>query len=384
MGGLDRLTGGLMYRDLAGRPRLRRYVLAAIAIFALIGGIVFLGWRQRGQLLVLGVGTPTVAITAGHLVWEFSTPTAAGVTLAEEQPSSITALPAEPSSTAIPPAQSPTPEACSLDPKEWELIEIAQNDNFKRIAPPWVYDGLARTVAWDLLRVLGYSTPEATEMLGFTGFPWHPVPEITGLTNTRGPMSIRMTNPSSEEIQQAGHPDFHAWIVDREGRPGVAFALRGCYRTETVTGEQVESWGVVYPVVCIVTMDQGDWAVLELGPHRYATGSLPTRRFFMYGYAGKGLWVSIGYQREPFVEIRSPGSGQPAVLPLTMDLGEIIQDRKFISGLHGLSPWDAAWLEATFGLTVRPLPENWQSASDPSEYQAIQDEKAKWAKERSP
>jgi hypothetical protein len=67
-----------------------------------------------------------------------------------------------------------------------------------------------------------------------------------------------------------------------------------------------------------------------------------------------------------------------------MDLAEIVQDWEFISQLHGLAPWDAAWLEATFGLAMRLLPENWQRASDPSEYQAIQDEKVKWAKERSP
>ena len=384
MGNLDRLIGGLVYRDLAGRPRLRRYVLAAIAIFALISGIVFWGWRQRGQLLALGVSTPTVVIPVGQLLEDFSTPTAAEVILAEAQPSSMTTLPAELSSTGIPPTQSMILGACPLDPQEWEFLEIAQKDNFKRIVPPCVYDGLARTVAWDLLRVLGYSTPEAAEVLGFTSFPWHPVPEITGMTNTRGPMPIALANPNPEEIKQAGHPDFHAWIVDQDGKPGVTFTLRGCYRTETIKGDDVTSWGVAYPVVCIVTMDQSEWAVLELGPYHYAAGSLPTRRFFMYGYAGDGLWVSIGSQREPFVEIRSPESIQPTVLPLTMDLGEIVQDRKFISSLHGLAPWDAAWLEAAFGLAMRPLPENWQSTGDPSEYQAIQDEKMNWVKERSP
>ena len=141
---------------------------------------------------------------------------------------------------------------------------------------------------------------------------------------------------------------------------------------------------MAYPLVCILAMDQGSWAVLELESHSYTAQSLSTRRFCMYGYAGDGGWVSIGYQKEPFVEIRSPGSSQPAFLPLTMDLGEIVQDRIVTSGLHGLIPWDAAWLEATFGLSLRPLPENWQSASDPSEYQAIQDEKEKWAKGRSP
>jgi hypothetical protein len=131
-------------------------------------------------------------------------------------------------------------------------------------------------------------------------------------------------------------------------------------------------------------MDQGNWAVLELGSHRYTTESLPTRRFFMYGYIGDGQWVSIGYQKDPFVEIRLPESGVPAVLSLTMGLNEIVQDRKFIVRLHGLVPWDAAWLEETFGLTMRPLPVNWPNLNDLSEYQAIQDEKANWAEKGSP
>lgn len=383
MGDLDRLTDGLAYKDLAGRRHLRRYVLAAIAVFALICGIVFLGWRQQQQLLGQGIGAPTGAMTAGQPAEESPTLMAARAALAETQPPSIVP-PAEPSSTAISPTHPTTSEACPLDPNEWEFLEIAQSDNFKRIAPPCVYDGLARTVAWDLLRVMGYSATEAADLLGFIEFPWQPMAEIIGLTNTRGPMPIALANPNAEEIKQASHPDFRAWIVDQQGRPGVTFTLRGCYRTETIRGGRAESWGVAYPVICVVTMDQGEWAVLELGSHRYASGSLPTRRFFMYGYTGDERWVSIGYQREPFVEIRFPGTSQPAVLPLTMSLDEIVQDREFIAELLGLSPWDEAWLEVTFGLAMRPLPENWQSLSDPSEYQAIQDEKEKWAKERFP
>ena len=368
----DRLTDALTYRDLAGRRRARRYVLAATAIFVLLGGIVFWGWWQRGQLLAPGVGRRTTqpAIPAGQRVEERRTPTAIEVARVDAQPTS----------TAVPPVPLMTPEACPADPKAWRLLQIAQNDNFKRIDPPCVYDGLARTVAWDLLRVMGYSAPEAAEALGFADLPWYPLAEIIGMTNTQGPMPIALANPSDEEVKRSKHPDSHAWIVNRDGVPAATFTLRGCYRTETVRGDQVKSWGVKYPVVCIVAMDQGEWAVMELGSHRYAPRSLPARRFFVYGYAGKGLWISLGYQQEPFVEIRLPGSGDPAVLPLTLELEQIVQDWKFTAGLHGLLPWDAAWLEKAFGLSMRPLPGNWQSLNDPAEYQAIQDEREKWAK----
>jgi len=378
---IDRLTGGLVYKDLAGRRRVRRYVLAATAIFILIGGIAYRGWRQQRQSMALGVGMPTAANTVSQQEVKGATPASAEVALAVTQPAS---MPAQPTVTPSVATQPPTPEVCPDDPEAWELPGIAQNDNFKRIEPSCVYNGLARTVAWDLLRVMGYSAAEAAEMMGFANFPWRPMPEIMGMTNTQGPMPIALANPSPEEIRQASHPEFHAWITDSEGNPGATLTLRGCYRTETIQSDQVERWGVKYPVVCVVSMDQEAWVVMELGAHRYATRSLPTRRFFIYGYAGNGLWVSIGYQEEPFVEIRLPESVDPALLPLTMDLKQIMQDREFIAGLHGLVPWDAAWLEQTFSLTVRPLPANWQSLNKLAEYQAIRDEKEQWAKERFP
>lgn len=368
----SRLKNDLTYKDLAGRRRARRYVLAAAAILSLLGGIVFWGWWQRGELLAASMGGRTVqeASATGQLDEEqhlTGDAKAAGVNAQ--------------STAMVAPAD---PQACPPGPNAWQLVPIAQNDNFRRIAPACVYAGLARTVAWDLLRVMGYSAPEAAEALGFADLPWRPLPEITGMTNTQGPIPIALTNPGTEEIQRLRHPGFRAWIVSREGDPAVTFTLRGCYRTETVQGERVKSWGVAYPIVCVVTMDQGEWVFLELDPHRYATRSLSSRRFFMYGYAGEGEWVSLGYQLEPFVEIRLPGSGDPPVLPLTMELEQIEQDRKFASEVHGLLPWDAAWLEESFGLAMRPLPDNWQGLDDPAEYQAIQDEKESWVKERLP
>jgi len=366
------LKNELTYKDLAGRRRARRYVLAAAAILALLGGIVLWGWWQRGQLLAASVGGRTVqeTIATGQPMEERHIPYDAEAARVNAQ-STATTAPAE-------------PQACPADPNAWQFGPIAQNDNFRRIDPACVYSRLARTVAWDLSRVTGYSAREAAEALGFADLPWRPLPEITGMTNTQGPMPIALANPGSEEIQRLRHPAFHVWIVSGEGKPAVTFTLRGCYRTETVQGERVKSWGVAYPVVCVVSMDQGEWVFMELDPHRYATRSLPSRRFFMYGYVGEGEWVSLGYQLEPFVEIRLPGPDRPAVLPLTMELEQIEQDRKFAGGVHGLLPWDATWLEETFGLVLRPLPDNWQGLDDPAEYRAIQDEKDLWAKERLP
>ena len=377
----DRFIDGLTYRDLAGQRRMRHYVLAAGAILILLSVIVLMSWRQQGQFPGVDLrGRTTQTAATVHLSGEHLAATNTGVAHAGEQPSKTSVPHNELASTAVPSEIPLAPEACPVDPKAWELLPIAKNDNFKRIAPPCVYDGLARTVAWDLLRVTGYSAPEAAEALGFADLPWRPMPEVIGLTNRQGPMRIELANPSLEEITGAGHPALRVWIVTRDGNPGVTYTLRGCYQTETIQGDRVESWGVKYPVVCVAAMDQGEWAVMELGPHIFATPSLPTRRFFVYGYGGQGLWYALGYQKEPFVEIRLPASSDPAVLSLTMELEQVIQDWKFVAGLHGLLPWDAAWLEQAFDLALPPLPDNWHSFNDLSAYRAIQDEKDKWVK----
>jgi hypothetical protein len=370
MGSLDKLTDGLTYRDLAGRRRLRRYTLASIAIFSLICGITFWGWWQRGQLVLLGVSTPTATLNGAYRAEASPATTAA---LAETQLPSSSVLDTEFPSKAVPFAPLATPDACPQDPQAWEFLEIAQGDHFKRITPNCVYDGLARTVAWDLLRAMGYSAAEAADELGFASFPWRPVAEITGMTDTWGPMNIELEYSGDAVKSQVRQPDFRTWIVDRQGDPGMVFALRGCYRTETVIDGQVQSWGAAYPVECVVSVDQMDWALLELGAYRYAFNLSAIRQFAIYGYAGDGLWVDIGYQKEPIIEVRLPGSSDSGVLPLTMELGQIVQDRNFIAGLHGLVPWDGAWLEEAYGLAMHPLPESWQSLNDQADFQAIQE-----------
>jgi hypothetical protein len=362
MGHLVRFRDDLTYKDLAGRRRPRRYVLAALGILILLCGIAAWGRQLRQDVLALGPVLPGGAILGEGSLEALSTPAAGRAVLVEALPLLTISAARDPLSRATISSVTPTPEACPQDPAEWELLEISQADNFKRIALPCVYDGLARTVAWDLLRALGYSAPESAEMLGFEAFPRRPVPEILGMTDTRGPMDI--------ELEYAGggvvNSDLRTWIVDQGGNPGLTFTLRGCYRAE--------SWDVAYPVVCVVSVDHLNWAVLELGDRHYTFELNPLRQFALYGYAGEGQWVGLGYQKEPIVQIRLPGSISSPILSPALDLEQIMVDQRFSSTLHGVVPWDGTWLGATFGLTMRPLPEGWLGFDDPAELQAIQAE----------
>ncbi|HLE15554.1 MAG TPA: hypothetical protein VI776_12465 [Anaerolineales bacterium] len=127
MGNLDRIVDGLTYRDLAGRRRLRRYVLAAIAILVLLGGIVFWGWWQRQEFLAQGVGVSGVphTVMADQSKEMVSRPVGAGVLRAEAQPSPTAALPAGPASTAIPLSVPRATGMCPPDSRAWELLEIS-------------------------------------------------------------------------------------------------------------------------------------------------------------------------------------------------------------------------------------------------------------------
>lgn len=358
MGRPDKLTDGLTYTDLAGRRRLRRYLLAAAAIFILIGAIIYLGWQQQQLLLVQGAGAPTSVNTAAPQAEGTLIPTDSGFALVDTQPSPTPAPPAE-SSTAVSSARHPTPKACPDDPSAWELLDIARNDNFKKINPPCVYDGLARTVAWHILSHMGYSKPEAAEILGFPNIPWQPALEITGMTNQMGPMSFSLV------WEWPAHPDYYNWIVSDDGRPWITYALRGCYRTATIDGDQMKSWGVEYSVVCILTLDYAPirWSVHVLDEYVFSfdgTKENGKRVFVQYGYTTDKDWVLIGQQEEPQVAFD--------------DVVQMQKDREFSTRLLGVVPWDSYWVEAQFGIDLRPLPDGWKMFTNEAGMQEIGNE----------
>ena len=318
----------LTYADLAGRRRLRRYVFVAVLIFILIG--LLFGWSgwQRARARI--AGSPSAVVTSGE-----STGLIAGSESVEMNP----ILEAE---------------GCPVDPASWALFDVYIGDNYKRIEPNCVYEGLSIAVAWHMLERLGYSKLEAAEQLGLPEIPWEPAQSITGLTNTKGPMVIPL------EMEWAPHPDFRTWVVDAEGQPALAYSLRGCYRTRTIVGNQVEAWGR-YPVICVLAYDRDPgWTVAELGEQRFSfdlTMELPLRQFALFGYSSE-RWVLLG----------EPSGRQIAI----EEASAVAQERERVTARYGATPWDAVWLEATFGLTLRLLPENWQHfGADPDVIHAI-------------
>ena len=343
------LLNDLTYADLGGKRRLRRYVVAALVIAAALAVIWVVAQLQRQQVAAVIDATPR-SLAEVLPSW---TPVSAAVSEA------ALTEPPTPVSKAAPMPVTPTP--CPTDPADWTLADIAPDDNFKRIVPGCVYDGLARTAAWALAAYsMGYSGAEAAEALGFDRMPLRAVANgtsVIGMTNTMGPMPITVSYPPP-------HPDLRTWVLDLGLQPAVTFTLRGCFRTYTITGNERQDWGVEYPVICVLARDdEGAWAVSELNGNWFTAGNgidhASRRTFTLFGYAGDGNWYWIGIQKDPQVDLQTV---------------EMQNDRQLITARHGITPWDADWAAATFGLATQPLPENWQSFTDQVNIQPILDE----------
>jgi len=309
--------------DISGRRKVRTYI--RVTFFILVALIVFLAvalYQQAQERRAMTATKPVVV---------------------------------EPSPTFTPIAQ-PTPtitpaEACPLDPSDWTMADTFPDDVFKRIEPVCVYDGLARAVAWALAIHEGYSRQAAADALGFDEFPMVRMNQVTIATNLQGPMPV-------EVYYVPPVPNFTEWFFDGAGEPAVSFALRGCFRTFTIVGNEKQDWGDGYPVVCKLSMDVEAINVLMcLDGHCYTTPYPPARLFVLYGYMGNGNWTWLGTQND---------------LNLDIDDAQGMQsDRLAISDLHGIVPWDAAWLTQTYQLEMQSLPENWQGFTDDAEIQAI-------------
>lgn len=326
------------YPNIAGKRHLRRYVAATLVIVIILGIVAIYTAAQRQETLALLESTPAP--------------------LAEILP------PRTPSSSSVPPTATPlsisaeimsTP--CPTGPEQWTLADLSISDNFKRIYPACVYDGLAKAVAWAIAnQSLGFTGVEAAQTLGLSAAPLVVDQDgtLVGMTDTLGPMPLAVTFPPT-------YPDFRSWLLTENLTPSITFTLRGCYRIYAVTGNQIDLWGEVYPVICIVSQDdEAVWKVSVLGGHRFTSGNPETqqlRSFALFGYQGEGNWVWIGMQKEPVIELE--------------DIPDVQADRQLMSQLHGVTPWDAEWLETTYGIAMHPLFDNWQAFTDPSEIQAM-------------
>jgi hypothetical protein len=295
------------YKDLKGRPRLRRYISAALAILILLAGMGMLGQAQ----------TVSREAPSGNLQLEPS----AAVVLA-------------PPTAAPTPQPSPTTAPCPVDPEAWSFVEIFPDDHYRRIEPACVYAGVARTAAWMLLERMGYSKAGAAERLGFDGVPWEPVLSVYGFTNLKGPLDLALLS------EWPAHPDFQFWQVDDEGRPALAASLRGCYRIPA--GE--------VGVICVLALDRSPGsAVSVLGGLHIAHHALHlpgSRTFHLLEYAGGGNWVLLGQLDGLSLELEG--------------IDQMEAERQRVSDRLGAEPWDAAWLFTAYGLTMEILPPDWR------------------------
>ena len=319
------ILDGLTFTDLAGHRHPRQYAVVA-------GIILFIALTLGGASWV------------NQLLLKYSMKeTYAPVTQNTQTP----LIPTETvQATALP---------CPVLSEQWSLSDPVIKQNYKVIQPACVYDGLAHTVAWALAVRNGYSREQARQLLGFSELPMRQMDHVAIPDNdSNGPQDVAVSfiPPTL---------DFSEWRVDDQGRPAVAYGLRGCFRTSNVVGNKVEIWGGEYPVICVVVEDAGNTRIVyKLGEHIFTNEAVPTRSFLLFGYVGNGYWVWLGTQDNPKMTIE--------------DVAEMDNELKTVSLLFDSQPWDLAWLQSRYGLTQQSLPENWQNFTDPTEQQIILNE----------
>ncbi|MEW6406557.1 MAG: hypothetical protein AB1649_32645, partial [Chloroflexota bacterium] len=219
------ILDGLTFTDLAGRRQPRQY--------ALVAGLILFS--------VLGV---SAAIQVNRIMLKYSM---------KETYAPIK----EKTATPIPPTQTVpvTSIPCPVLSEQWSLSDPVIEQNYKVIQPACVYDSLAHTVAWALAVRNGYSREQARQLLGFSELPMRQMDHVAIPNSANEPQDVAVSfiPPTL---------DFVEWRVNDQGRPAVAYGLRGCFRTSNVVGNKVEIWGGEYPVICVVVEDAGNTRII--------------------------------------------------------------------------------------------------------------------------
>lgn len=322
---LKTILDGLTYQDLAGKRQPRLYTV--------VTGLLLLLVSLTGSMAGLNRHLVMSRVQAGPVSVEF-TPQV----METEEPQVI-----QPEDVAS--------HGCPTDPKEWSLTPTMISENYQVIQPACVYRGLERTIAWALAVREGYSRAEATELLGFPEMPMRQIESITLPAGTNGLMDVPVSFIPP-------HPDFREWRLNARGEAAITYALRGCFKTSSVKGNRLETWGDDYPVICLVVEDAGnDHILYSLNGHTYTSPATPMRSYLLFGYLGNGLWVWLGTQTEPKLEIT--------------DLGANASERLTVATIYDSQPWDAKWLMDVHHLSMLPLPQGWQALTDENEKQFI-------------
>jgi len=314
------ILDGLTFKDIAGKRHPRIYTVLTGAI-----------------LILLAIFAICVALEHKVMMDEVQyTPVPLEVT---------------PEATLAPEPTQTVSAACPVVPTDWVFLDVMPDDNFKRIEPACVYRGLGKSVAWAMAVRSGYTRAEAAHALGFVDFPMRRLNEVVALTNTKGPLTMEVSFTPPQ-------PDFGEWRADESGKPALAYALRGCFRTSEIVGNQAKSWNADYPVICVLSEDSSaSRVIMTLDGHVYTAQAEPTRSFALFGYSGDGQWLWLGTQKQPKVALGTVEDYQ--------------NETQTNARLYGAELWDSAWLTKQMGLSMKVLPDGWQNARDEAELKAI-------------
>jgi len=299
----------LTFTTASGTTQLRGYVKVALGLFVLLAALFGINAYNRYQMVSEVMAAP--------------------------RPLDASLIPAPTEQVAAPVAPA---EECPSNPADWTLTEntTAPGSNLKGLFPQCVYDEVDKTAAWFYATyVLGYSRKDAANLLGFSNLPISysfGVGRTSVVTDYKDePQKVDLRFPSN-------NTGLSEWRTDANGYPAVQFAFDGCFRTSSMSGGEVVSWGDGYAVVCQYS---GDFRTRHYvgsvnGKVVTASGFENVRRFMWFGYDGHGNWAFLGLAKD-----------------WEYDLSQF-QDR-------GTSIINPTVMADKYGISVLPLPESWNS-----------------------
>lgn len=328
---LKTILDGLTYTDLAGKRQPRIYTAMTGLILLLLLAVLGMGGFNRFLLMRAVQSTPEkVQIPTGTI---------------------------QPVKTSVPTTEttqvddSPISSTCPTDPAAWSFTPTVISSTHQVIQPACVYLGLEKTIAWALAVREGYSRSEATELLGFNEMPIEQIGTVTIPKDADDFMSVPVSFIPPE-------PGLQEWRLNSQGGAAVTYALRGCFRTSTVKGNQLETWGGEFPVICLVAEDaENSHIVYSVNGYTHTSAATPMRSFLLFGYRPDGPWVWLGTRTEPRLEITNQAANA--------------NERLTVSTLYDSHPWDSEWLEDFYHLSMQSPPDNWQNMTDEQDRQAI-------------
>jgi hypothetical protein len=230
-------------------------------------------------------------------------------------------------------------QTCPADPAQWTLEPLGATTGgmfaksaLRKLEPACARDFLAREIAFTFARNMGYLLDEVEAVLGI------PVHTYGGSTQKRmvvselGPREMSLTPPLGE-----GLTAMQIWSVGHDGQFQLVAVLAGCYR-----GLQGD-----YPYECLVRfLGRPAWRYIRLEEMRgRAEDTIPWEGLNYFGYKGDGRWELLG---------AAPG-------PEVSNIVERLNLYQALAAANGVEVWDAAWLERTFGITMRPVPPDAQT-----------------------